>query len=105
MKTMPMPKKRTNLVKRPRAAAMADDDFQRLLIATLTAVEDGDFSARMPADLLGAEGKVAESVNSIASRLEYHVKRLSPTQKRALADGTLPLPLPQPALPNGDVDE
>jgi len=41
---------------------------------------------------------------SIASRLEYHVKRLSPAQKRALADGTLPLPLAQPALPNGDND-
>jgi putative endonuclease len=29
---------------------------------------------------------------SIASRLEYYVKRLSAAQKRALADGTLQLP-------------
>jgi len=41
---------------------------------------------------------------SVASRLEYHVKRLSAAQKRALADGTLPLPLAQLALPDGDAD-
>jgi putative endonuclease len=30
---------------------------------------------------------------SIASRLEYHVKRLSAAQKRALAEGALALPV------------
>jgi putative endonuclease len=38
---------------------------------------------------------------SVASRLEYYVKRLSAAQKRALADGTLPLPL---HLPDSDID-
>jgi putative endonuclease len=42
---------------------------------------------------------------SAASRLEYYVKRLSAAQKRALADGTLPLPKPAPALPDWDAEE
>ena len=35
------------------------------LLAVLTAFRNGDFSARMPCDLLGVKGKVADTLNEI----------------------------------------
>jgi signal transduction histidine kinase/CheY-like chemotaxis protein/HAMP domain-containing protein len=52
------------------ATALRNGDPIRELVATLTAIEEGDFSARLPADWTGLHGKVAESINSIAARLE-----------------------------------
>ena len=49
---------------------LSGGDFQRQLLSALGAVQEGDFSARLPLDWTGLEGKVADAVNQIAARLE-----------------------------------
>jgi HAMP domain-containing protein/CheY-like chemotaxis protein/signal transduction histidine kinase len=45
-------------------------NFMRQLLTTLGDFGDGDFSARLPSDWTGLEGRVADRVNQIASRME-----------------------------------
>jgi len=52
------------------AVGRTDSEFKRQLLATLGAMRDGDFSARLPSDWTGLDGKVADTVNQIASRME-----------------------------------
>jgi HAMP domain-containing protein/CheY-like chemotaxis protein/signal transduction histidine kinase len=52
------------------AAPANDDLFMRHLVATLDAVEDGDFSVRLPVDRIGLEGRAAASFNAICARME-----------------------------------
>src|SRR5438046_10315175 len=52
------------------AIDLSGSDFKKQLLATLGAVRDGDFSARLPSDWTGLDGKVADAVNQIASRME-----------------------------------
>src|SRR5439155_24497075 len=42
------------------------DPFSRLLLAAMLAFRNGDFAARMPADLTGVDGKIADVFNEIA---------------------------------------
>jgi HAMP domain-containing protein/signal transduction histidine kinase/DNA-binding response OmpR family regulator len=44
--------------------------FMRQLLRALGSLRDGDFSVRLPWDWTGLEGKVADSLNQIASRME-----------------------------------
>ena len=37
----------------------------KLLLSVLTAVKTGDFSARMPLDWIGIDGKIADTLNDI----------------------------------------
>jgi len=39
-------------------------------LATLSTLKDGDFSVRMPSDLTGLDGKVADTLNELASLME-----------------------------------
>ncbi|HUS32339.1 MAG TPA: HAMP domain-containing protein, partial [Kofleriaceae bacterium] len=48
--------------------------FQRQLLATLTRFKSGDFTSRMPAELTGVEGKIADSFNEL---LEVNERRAS----------------------------
>src|SRR5271157_5354383 len=64
MKTMTLAESRAD------ADDLSGADFKRQLLTTLGAIRDGDFSARLPADWVGLDGKVAEAVNQIASRME-----------------------------------
>ena len=40
----------------------------KLLLAALTALKKGDFSVRMPSDLTGLNGKIADTLNRNTSR-------------------------------------
>ena len=43
----------------------------KLLLKTLISFKQGDFSVRMPADLLGIEGKIADTLNELIRMAEY----------------------------------
>src|SRR5580765_3316905 len=51
-------------------AEFNENDFKKQLLAALTAMRDGDFSVRLPSDWIGLDGKVADTVNAISSRME-----------------------------------
>ena len=46
------------------------DHFKSQLLSTLTALKGGDFSVRLPSDLGGLEGKVADTFNEIVERMD-----------------------------------
>src|SRR5436305_7309142 len=46
------------------------DSCKRQLLATLNALKAGNFAARMPADLTGIDGKIADSLNEIIARVQ-----------------------------------
>ena len=41
---------------------VANENFKRQLLTVLTLMKEGDFSARLPSELIGLDGKVAERV-------------------------------------------
>src|SRR5579859_5423418 len=49
---------------------LSDDLFKRQLLATLTALQEGNFSTRMPGDLTGLDGKIADAFNKVVGRME-----------------------------------
>ncbi|MBI5616759.1 MAG: HAMP domain-containing protein [Gammaproteobacteria bacterium] len=79
----------------PQYGRRADDVSieSRQLLAALQAVRDGDFSVRMPGDLTGVTGKIADTFNEIVaanarladelSRVGHAVGREGRTSKRA----------------------
>ncbi len=42
------------------------DDFSRALLAAMLSLKEGTFAVRMPGDLVGVEGKIADAFNEIA---------------------------------------
>src|SRR4051812_23542003 len=52
---------------RKAAGKTSSDSFARDLLTALVRFRDGDFSSRMPADLVGVEGKIADVFNDISS--------------------------------------
>src|SRR5262245_3771737 len=49
------------------AAQHADDQFMRQILSCVTAVKDGNFAVRLPSDLTGLGGKVADALNEIVA--------------------------------------
>ncbi len=49
---------------------IADDTFKKQLLTVLTLLKEGDFSARLPSDLTGLDGKVADTLNNVAAHAE-----------------------------------
>ncbi len=61
----------TGLVAAGRAAAAAADLDAPLLLASLQAVRNGDFSARLPGHWTGIAGKIADTFNDIVASNEH----------------------------------
>src|SRR5262245_60181096 len=51
-------------------AAARNGSYMKRLLNVLEALDEGDFSARLPSDWAGLDGKVAESLNRISARME-----------------------------------
>ncbi|HEX6178005.1 MAG TPA: HAMP domain-containing protein, partial [Thermoanaerobaculia bacterium] len=63
-----------------KGSDLAPRDFERLLLRTLTAVKKGDFTARMPVEFTGTQGKIADTLNDIIEaneRLCSEIERIS----------------------------
>ena len=48
-------------------APVDSDQFSRALLSAMLSFRAGDFAARMPADLLGVEGKIADAFNDVVA--------------------------------------
>ena len=64
---------------RPRANGidLDGDDFKRQLLNVLASLDEGDFSVRLPADLTGLDGKLADTFNQVAARMERFGENVS----------------------------
>ena len=59
---------------------IATVDEERLLLLSLTALKDGDFTVRLPPDWSGIKGKIADAFNEVVAmnqRLTAELKMLS----------------------------
>ena len=69
-------KNATTLPGRARRSALVsgvdpdNDHFKKRLLVTLKALLDGDFSVRMPPEMTGLDGKVADALNEVAQQME-----------------------------------
>ena len=53
------------------------DNFKKQLLNALASLDEGDFSARLPADLTGLDGKLADTFNLVAARMERFGENVS----------------------------
>src|SRR5882672_6769171 len=69
--------KTTLIDTRTNGVTLDEDNFKRQLLAKLTGIRGGDFSVRLPTDLTGLDGKVADTFNEVAARMERYGEGLS----------------------------
>lgn len=55
-------------------AARDGDAFSRQLLSAMLAFRDGDFTVRLPADLVGVHGKLADAFNEVATLSELRAR-------------------------------
>ena len=53
------------------------ESYMKLILATVVAFRDGDFSARLPTDWDGVEGEIAEAFNQTIARKERILKEVT----------------------------
>src|SRR5687768_15648143 len=66
-----------------------DDAFKRQLLSALTVLKEGDFSVRLPSDLVGLDGKIADTFNEVAERKERFGKSLTRLQNEVGRKGKI----------------
>ncbi len=69
--------------------APENDNFIKQLIATLGAIEEGDFTARLPLDWTGPEGRVADQLNAISARMERFNESLVSLRRQVGQEGKI----------------
>src|SRR6188508_2716702 len=71
-------------------AVQLDDQLEvKTLLHVLMALKKGDFSARMPADLTGMPGKIADTLNEIMEANELLAKGIAEVSREVGRDGRL----------------
>ena len=66
-----------------------DDLDRKLLLAALTALKKGDFSVRMPTDLTGLDGKIADTLNDIIENSELMAQEIASVSQTVGREGRL----------------
>jgi len=69
-------------------------DFMKQLVETLGAIEDGDFTARLPADWTGLDGRVADHLNRMSARMERFNTSLLNLRRQVGQEGRINVRLP-----------
>ncbi len=89
--TRPTPTVRSLARPRPaRGAVPVDaDEFSRSLLLAMLSFRDGDFSARLPSDLVGIHGKIADAFNEIAAASERRVRETTRVSHAVGKEGKL----------------
>ena len=85
-------------------ADASDSEFLAVLLDRLEAVCDGDFAARLPSNLLGLEGRVADRFNLVLSRMQGFNSNLSRLRSRVGEEGRINERLPLTEAPGGWAD-
>jgi methyl-accepting chemotaxis protein len=68
---------------------IADELDAKLLLNTLMALKKGDFTARMPSDLTGISGKIADTLNDIIETKEKMVRAVTDVSRVVGREGRL----------------
>jgi hypothetical protein len=74
----------------PPAPLLPDNEaFSKRLLSAMLAFRDGDFAARMPNDLTGVDGKIADAFNEIATLSERRARETSRVSRAVGKEGKL----------------
>ena len=68
---------------------MSDQLDEKLLLGVLTALKKGDFSTRMPTDLTGMAGKIADALNDIMEANEQLTREITEVSRVVGREGRL----------------
>ena len=67
----------------------AGDGFSRQLLAAMVALRDGDFTVRMPSDLVGLPGKIADTFNDIVTVSDLRAREAARVSRMVGKEGKL----------------
>src|SRR5881396_1485084 len=81
------------------------DAFSKQLLVAMLAFRDGDFAARMPAELTGVEGKIADAFNEIAAVSERRALETARVSRTVGKEGKLKQRMAVPGIVGGWADE
>ena len=81
------------------------DQFSRQLLAALLSLRDGDFGVRLPCDLTGVSGKIADAFNDIAAVSERRARETARVSRVVGKEGKLKQRMTVPGVVGGWADE
>ena len=89
----------------PSPAPAEADPFSRQLLAAMLAFRNGNFAARMPPDLTGVEGKIADAFNEIAAVSQRRALETARVSRVVGKEGKLKQRMTVPGVVGGWADE
>ena len=81
------------------------DAFQKQLLSAMLGFRSGDFAARMPTDLTGLDGKIADVFNEIATVTERRARETARVSRTVGKEGKLKQRMTVPGAVGGWADE
>src|SRR6187549_3473507 len=79
--------------------------FSRALLSAMLSLRDGDFAVRLPADLVGVDGKIADAFNEIAAVSERRARETARVSRSVGKEGKLKQRMAVPGVVGGWADE
>src|SRR6202035_3756158 len=91
----------------PSTASQAFDDpaFSKQLLTAMLGLRDGDFSVRLPVDLTGVSGKIADAFNDIAAVSDRRARETARVSRAVGKEGKLKQRMTVPGAVGGWADE
>jgi HAMP domain-containing protein/signal transduction histidine kinase/DNA-binding response OmpR family regulator len=86
-------------------AVLNDGLFSRQLLSAMLSLRDGDFAVRLPSDVVGVEGKIADAFNDIAAVSERRARETSRVSRAVGKEGKLKQRMTVPGVVGGWADE
>ena len=81
------------------------DQFSRALLSAMLSLKDGDFAVRMPPDLTGVDGKIADAFNEIALLSERRARETARVTHAVGKEGKLKQRMAVSAVRGGWAEE
>src|SRR5580700_2996796 len=83
----------------PMSAAVAEPDrFSRQLLSVMLSFRDGNFTERLPSDLTGVNGKIADAFNDIVALSERRARETGRVSRAVGREGKLKERMAVPGL-------
>src|SRR6187549_587740 len=79
--------------------------FSRALLSAMLSLRDGDFAVRLPADLIGVDGKIADAFNDIVAVSERRARETARVSRSVGKEGKLKQRMSVPGAAGGWADE
>src|SRR5579863_4937330 len=89
----------------PATSVVEPDQFPRQLLSALLLFRDGQFGVRLPSDLIGINGKIADAFNDIVAVSERRARETARVSRSVGKEGKLKQRMSVPGATGGWADE